>query len=483
MDPISIIAIAALIGYSIFKETPEEKAARERTKYERERAGIEFAEKQRKIREAWEAQERERKRPFKTARECFEKQYVSYTRISTYNSCPHRFKLIYLDKNKSQSQHDYYFRKGSVFHEAMKEYFRGYLGRVISGLDYGEIIDRVRWYLYEKTKEKRKVFRNNVKFLCKTFPNDVEIVAVEQELSFKVNDIKFYGIVDLVLKYPDGHLEIVDYKTGLRLPTKEQLEIYSIPFTKSSNYLPINFRVICVDRESHYVWKQNAQETIESANNILGIVNTITNDDSFTPAIGSHCENCSVREVCKYSEEYQTTGIKRRLPAKRYLTKLRSNYEWKPRRKLPKSMDADFGRNGRKKSGSKRKRGLSFSLSKAKKEYQCLKTNKTIHKDEYHFVDHRGKRYCMDAFTELYPERATQIIEERNKSISKKGSGLSFSLSKAKKEHRCSKTNRVIQKDEYHFVDHKGKRYCMDAFMELYPERANQLIEGKKSSF
>jgi hypothetical protein len=203
----------------------------------------------------------------------------------------------------------------------------------------------------------------------------------------------------------------VDYKTGTKLPTREQLEIYSIPFTKSSNYLPINFRVICVDRESHYVWKQNAQETIESANNILGIVNTIIDDNSFTPVISSHCENCSVREECKYSKEYQANGIKRRPRAKRYLTRLRSNYEWKPGQKLPRSMDADFGRNGRKKSASKRKHGLSFSLSKAKKEYRCLKTNKIIQKDEYHFVDHRGQRYCIDAFMELYPERANQLIE------------------------------------------------------------------------
>jgi hypothetical protein len=203
--------------------------------------------------------------------------------------------------------------------------------------------------------------------------------------------------VDLVFQYPDGHLEIVDYKTGLKLPTKEQLEIYSIPFTKNSNHLPIKFRVICVDRESHYIWKQNAQEALESANNILSIVNTIIDDRYFTPRIGSHCKNCSVSEVCKYSKEYQVNGAKKRSPAKRYLTKLRY----------------DFGRNEQKKPSSKRGRGLSFSLSKAKKEYRCMKTNRIIQKDEYHFVNHWGKRYCIDAFMEVYPERANQLIEEK----------------------------------------------------------------------
>jgi len=51
-------------------------------------------------------------------------------------------------------------------------------------------------------------------------------------------------------------------------------------------------------------------------------------------------------------------------------------------------------------------RGLSYSLSQAKNKYECLKTGKPIQVGEYHFVNHSGKRYSVDAFTELYPERA-----------------------------------------------------------------------------
>lgn len=499
MDPISIVAIAALIGYSIFKDTPEKKAARERAeqeRFEREnqrriQQNIREAE-ERKQREILEAEERERKRPFNTSKECFQEQYVSYARISTYNTCPNRFKIIYLDKkSENLSRCDtLHTSKGKIFHATMEGYFKRYIGRIITTLDYKEIIEEAKWDIKELPIDKRKTFRKNVRFLCKTFPTNAEIIAVEQELSFKVNDIKFYGIVDLVLKYPDGHYEIVDFKTGLISPIKEQLEIYSIPFAYRTDHLPITYRFICVDRESHYIWSNKKEKRDERTNNILNIVNTIVNDTDFLPMVSSYCVNCSVNQECKYSKEYHPNGIQRRPSNKRLLTRLRQRYEWKPGQKMPKSMNYDYKMKKEKLPGISRGNGRSFSLSKAKKEYICLKTKRIIRKDEYHFVDHKCNRYCIDAFMELYPDRANKLLEKVI-SQTKGDKGLSFSLSKAKEDHRCLEylpsckpmacyrccTQRVIKKEEYHFVNHKGMRYCIDAFKELYPERADSLIK------
>jgi len=351
------IFIAVLIGYQIFKEifqeSPEQKAVREAAEQERQKKlleAMEAAQKERERQQVLEAALEEGKRkPFETAVDCFKEQYASYARISTYNSCPCRFKLIYLDKHTPCSSGFLNHSKGKAFHRAVEKYFKKYLGEIITKLDYREIVNeafnlrylrKTEWYWSIERKElenrKRKIFRDNARFFCKTFPESVEIVAVEQKLSFTVDKVKFYGIADLVLRYPDGRLEIVDYKTGMRLPTKEQLEIYSIPFTQGKDYSSISLRVICVDRQSHYRWSQDKEEMIKSSRNILSIVNTMMNDNSFVPCIGSHCKNCSMGHVCEYSENYEKNGEVSNNSNK--LTRLTSIYEWKQGVIPPKSV-------------------------------------------------------------------------------------------------------------------------------------------------
>ncbi len=415
MDFFSGLVIAGLIGHSIWealKESPEEKRIREREeRIQREQLAAE-EERERKQWEAEEAERKERERPFKTSLECFQKQYVSYSRIATYNSCPRRFKLIYLDKNGREGFGDRWYEGGRRFHIVMEAYFAQHVGGVISSLEYNEVIRERRWYFNEVWDEERKKRRKRVRFTCRTFPKDVEIVAVEKELSFKVNNIKFYGIVDLVLKYPDGNIEIVDFKTGIRLPVKEQLEIYSIPFTRYRGFSKCDFRVICPDRQSHYRWSLNRKEIAERRKYILGIVNTIMNDSDFAPAISSACTRCSVGYACEHSEIYKKT--KRISGKSNRLTRLNYAYEWKKGVTPPKIV-GQRSKSHKEKTNKRRGHGLSYSLSRAKNKYECFKTRRPIQVGEYHFVNHQGKRLCVDAFTELYPKRAKQLKDVANK--------------------------------------------------------------------
>lgn len=121
----------------------------------------------------------------------------------------------------------------------------------------------------------------------------------------------------------------------------------------------------------------------------------------------------------------------------------------------------------------RRDQGLSYSLSQAKNKYECFKTRRPIQVGEYHFVNHSGKRFSIEAFKELYPERAKQLMEKRKQApvTKRRDQGLSYSMCRAKGEYKCHHTERHIHTGEYHFVNHHGKRLCVDAFKELYPER------------
>jgi hypothetical protein len=145
---------------------------------------------------------------------------------------------------------------------------------------------------------------------------------------------------------------------------------------------------------------------------ILGIVNTIINDSDFAPAISSACSRCSVGYACKYSKKYKKT--KRVSGKNNRLTRLTFRYEWK-KGVMPPKVAGQTSKSHRYKNNKRRGRGLSYSFSQAKSKYECFKTKRPIQVGEYHFVNHHGKRFCVDAFTELYPERAKQIKEVSKK--------------------------------------------------------------------
>ena len=338
MELITVLIAVVGLSYSVLEEY-----AKKRTELKKANDLIrqkEYDEFSRKVAEE-EALEKERNKPFKTALECFQEQYISYSRIKTYDFCPYRFKLSYLDRNKGSSGFINY-EKGIIFHKAVERYLKTLIIPTISKLDYREIVKEAyrlgyledaqkHWSQKQKDfiKRRREIFRNNAKYFCDTFPENVEIVSVEQELSFDVNGIKFYGIVDLVLKYPDGHFEIVDYKTGKMLPIKEQLEIYSIPFIQQNHFSNISFRIICVDRESHYLWSSNKEEMVNSAKKIKTIVNTIVKDITFKPNLSLKCKSCSLKEYCKFAKNNKSARMKSQRIS--FLTKLNCKYEFKTR--------------------------------------------------------------------------------------------------------------------------------------------------------
>jgi CRISPR/Cas system-associated exonuclease Cas4 (RecB family) len=405
MDIVTGLVIAGLIGYSIFKSALGESNC------QRPSPPPEGSARHPSVPDyAGSAQAQRMTAPpkatlFASASECFTREYVSYARISTYASCPRRFRLIYLDK---QERHDEGFNRtgrGEMFHLAAERTLTKYIGIRIQELEYSALTSEVIRYLRRLPQERRTRFRQALRFLSKTFPKDVEILGVEEKLSFTVNDIPFYGIVDLILRYPDGTYEIVDYKTGHRPPMMEQLHIYSIPLIQANSCESIRFRIICVDRRSHYVWSHDKSQMAASAQNILGLVQTIRDDRQFTPNIGPHCRDCSMSHVCDPGESPDSIGFVS--PVK--LTRLSAAHEWKegtiPPRKARHSRKASL-------SGKKTGTGASFELVPAKTQYRCSHTGRVIEAGEYHFTNHHGKRLCCHAFEELYPSLESHLSQK-----------------------------------------------------------------------
>ncbi len=169
MDPIAVAVIGGVIGYWIFGDAPEIKTEEPqvdpgvlaRIREEERRASI--------VRAHAEAQQRERRRTFRTAAECFEAQYISYSRLGTYCSCPQKFKLIYLDRAESEASP--YYGRGSAFHEAIQEYLAQYIGGYAPRMQSRSLSCRI----YPRSERSRSA----AKYFSKTFPWDARILGAD----------------------------------------------------------------------------------------------------------------------------------------------------------------------------------------------------------------------------------------------------------------------------------------------------------------
>jgi len=101
---------------------------------------------------------------------------------------------------------------------------------------------------YKSKRDEKKHFELGIKILKEFYKinsKDYKIpIAIEYKFNIDLNGIVLAGIIDRVDKLPSGKLEIIDYKSGKRIPSIEdldndlQLSIYHIAAEKIWGILP-----------------------------------------------------------------------------------------------------------------------------------------------------------------------------------------------------------------------------------------------------
>lgn len=159
----------------------------------------------------------------------------SYSAISSFENCPLKFKLAYIDKLEPLRKNIEAFM-GIRIHEALEKLYRDKLYEKTCSLDELLSFYNSRWKKeisnqifvvkeynvenYRKMGEKYLIDYYNT---YKPF-NEGKIIALEKRVFFPINE-KYWiiGIIDRINEI-DGKYEIHDYKTSLYLPTKKEIE-------------------------------------------------------------------------------------------------------------------------------------------------------------------------------------------------------------------------------------------------------------------
>ncbi len=151
---------------------------------------------------------------------------LSYTRVSTYNQCPKRFELKYVQKIPEPSH--WYFSYGKSIHAVLERLLSCHLGK--DGQLYGDdaalfptslsqLLDE-NWltdgYVDLTDEERRR--RQALRVLTAFFPvfrsTWQQIIYAEHLIKTDIDGIPFTGIVDRIDRINDDVLRIVDYKSA-----------------------------------------------------------------------------------------------------------------------------------------------------------------------------------------------------------------------------------------------------------------------------
>lgn len=176
----------------------------------------------------------------------------SFSRLNSYYNCAYEWYLHYLECNKAEN--GFFGEYGSLIHKILEKYIKGELSLFDLNQYYEENFNEqiphdappnkyvdIRQSYYDKGIE----YLNNIDLDLDRY----EILGLEKEIHFKIEDKDFVGYIDLLVRDKEtGEIIIIDHKSAsikiLKngsisksdqkhfLEFKRQLYLYSIPIVK-----------------------------------------------------------------------------------------------------------------------------------------------------------------------------------------------------------------------------------------------------------
>lgn len=143
----------------------------------------------------------------------------SYSRITCYDHCPYAFYLKYIidDDEQYLAEGNYYAEVGGYVHTILEKIFNGELKVEDASQYFVDHFDENVFYetwqsSMDKTYEVCADYFASVDF---DWLKDFDILGVEQEINVEINEYKFIGYIDLLLRNKETkEIYVVDHKSS-----------------------------------------------------------------------------------------------------------------------------------------------------------------------------------------------------------------------------------------------------------------------------
>lgn len=247
----------------------------------------------------------------------------SHNRLSYFEQCPARYKYRYIDEIPPVAGQSIETYLGIRVHETLEQlYLHKQLKRTI---DFEEIKNYFlkswdqNWQENIQIINKKKAIdykQMGLQYVSNYFLsylpfNQDETIALEKELMLTLDgkEYSIKGIIDRLAKDKEGIYIIHDYKTGKKLPSKDQLNkdrqlgIYALAVQQNFENvesIELIWHYLAYDKEICVKPKQKNLEILE--NNIIKKIKTIEKADQYPHRKSVLCKWCEYNPICEKFE-------------------------------------------------------------------------------------------------------------------------------------------------------------------------------------
>ena len=240
-------------------------------------------------------------------------QFVSFSQIDTFLTCPLKYKYRYILRVPSRPHHALTF--GVTIHTTLNDFHLFETkGRP---KDLKGLISLYKRHFnesgYESEKHKIKRFKEGKRFLKNYFSVHKNLlpgkpVFLEKSFNLKIGGIPLYGKIDRIDK-TNGGFELIDYKTGTQKDQKyvdkdRQLTIYAMAAKYSLGITPQKLSLYFIEKNIKVSTKRSDEDLKKEMNNIQKTIADIKKS-KFPPKANYPfpCNYCEYSLICPFAKK------------------------------------------------------------------------------------------------------------------------------------------------------------------------------------
>ena len=242
---------------------------------------------------------------------------LSQTQIRTFQTCPQRWKLRYIDGRKEPPSPPLTF--GSAVHSGLETF---YLNRIAGPAPLDEVLasfdaelDPAAYGSEQKFERARADGHAMLEsWYGKHAPGFQPALAVELALQFFIDEVPMISILDRVDVAEDGRVRITDYKTGKfflqqKAQESEQLTLYQIAAEEKLEREVESLSLVHVPSDTEWRVPRRSPAEVESVRRLVLDTAEAIESQEFEPRPGRQCDWCHVKPWCPafadmYSENW-----------------------------------------------------------------------------------------------------------------------------------------------------------------------------------
>lgn len=262
----------------------------------------------------------------------------SHSKLSTFEQCPYKYKLKYIDKIKKDEKEFIELFLGKRVHDTLEKLYCDLKHQKETSMDdlllfFDELWDE-RWHdgiIIKKQYEKENYKEMGRKFITdyynRHYPFDeATTLGLEQRILIQLDEegtYKLQGYIDRIAKKGDGEYEIHDYKTSGTFPVGDvsedrQLALYAIGVKNQYpdvSSIKLFLHYLAFDMELCFEKKEKELEDLKKAT--IELIETIEHEEQFDTNVSALCDWCDYQTICK--DWAHLFKIKKEEPENKYL--------------------------------------------------------------------------------------------------------------------------------------------------------------------